>query len=60
MLGNQNGFHSPHSDFQIRKGNRIYEEDDRHSKHEAGKNTEILNKPGVYGQEASSGDGTEI
>lgn len=47
------------SDFKIKKGSRIYEEDNRHSKHEE-KNTEILNKPGVYRQEVSSGDPTEI
>lgn len=47
------------SDFKIKKGTTIYEKDNRHSKHEE-KNTEILNKPGVYWQEVSSGDPTEI
>lgn len=47
------------SDFKIKKGSRIYEEDNRYSMHEE-KNTEILDKPGVYWQEVSSGDPTEI
>lgn len=51
---------SQHSDFKIKEGSRIYEEDNRYSTHEEKKNTEILDKPGVYWQEVSSGDPTEI
>lgn len=59
--GNYNRFHSLQLDFKIRKGSRIYEGDNRQSKHEEkNNNTEILNKPGVYWQEVSSGDHTEI
>lgn len=50
---------SRRSDFKIKKGSRISEEDNRYSTHE-GKNREILDKPGVYWQEVSSGDPTEI
>lgn len=61
--GNYSSFYSLSLDFKISKGSRIYEGDNRHSKHEGNNNnnnTEILNKPGVYWQEVPSGDHTEI